>query len=758
MQELVSSETLNNEEEIIVFEENLKGPKGENGATFTPNVSKTGNLSWTNDKNLENPETVNIRGPQGLQGIQGPQGLQGDKGEKGDDGYTPVKGTDYFTEADKQEFIEAVTEDASSNFVQTVSEKTTEFNNNATSKTNAFNSNVESKTTEFNNNATTKLNEYNENHTSKLTAYNDNATAKIAEYDEHIEDLDNIVSKNIVSGESVSIDDALAYKVFGAKIDGNKKQTTTTGKQMLQMCPEVRETNGLTFTKNEDGSVVINGTSTATTYCNLNTSYSDTSDNKYFSLKQNSYYTVYLKNRTSDVNLAFRTSTINSAIVQLDANDINSGQYTNEDSSTAFAYLQISANKKFNNLVVYPMIAEGQFSELEWEEYTNGEVSPNPDYPQEIKTITNSVKIKQVGKNLIAKDNTTVQTSNGITRTINEDGSITFTGTSTGNPTFYISANSHILQGKYTFSIGKKHTFPCQIRLNNNSGGSSYHEIMSNDSSVTFDYHNNDFSDNKFRILVWFSASRCPVGTTVNFTIYPQLEVGDNETDYEEYKSNEYTIDLQDNELVKLSDDIKDTIEIDKSGNVSLNKRIGKAVLDENTNPTIASQNYQGLFFFSLSALNMNVNSLKAISDYFTFVDDVRITDNASANTYLSYGQFGFRHGTTDRIYFKIADITTGTDFKAWLAEHNVTVYYELAELTTTSLGQLANFKTYAGINHFFLEANLATNFEIRYAQDLQKVISKQQSEIDELKTLLSSTATSAMLLDNYANDLVEEV
>ena len=44
-------------------------------------------------------------GPQGIQGIQGPKG---DKGDNGADGHTPVKGTDYFTEADKQELVTAV--------------------------------------------------------------------------------------------------------------------------------------------------------------------------------------------------------------------------------------------------------------------------------------------------------------------------------------------------------------------------------------------------------------------------------------------------------------------------------------------------------------------------------------------------------------------------------------------------------------------------------------------------------------------------
>ena len=141
------------------------GGTGENGATFTPTVSSNGVISWSNDKGLTNPTPVNIRGPQGIQGERGIQGEKGDtgatgpqgpkgetgetgpvgpkgdagnegpmgpqgpagndgakgdkgdkgdtgeqgpRGEKGQDGYTPVKGKDYFTEADKQEMVDLV--------------------------------------------------------------------------------------------------------------------------------------------------------------------------------------------------------------------------------------------------------------------------------------------------------------------------------------------------------------------------------------------------------------------------------------------------------------------------------------------------------------------------------------------------------------------------------------------------------------------------------------------------------------------------
>lgn len=143
----------------------IQGEKGDAGPVFTPNVSEDGVLSWTNDGGLANPEPVSIKGPQGetgpqgergpqgiqgeqgvqgpqgeigpagpqgeqgLQGIQGPkgpqglQGLPGEKGDKGDkgdtgeagpkgdtgaSGHTPVKGTDYWTDADKVEIVNDV--------------------------------------------------------------------------------------------------------------------------------------------------------------------------------------------------------------------------------------------------------------------------------------------------------------------------------------------------------------------------------------------------------------------------------------------------------------------------------------------------------------------------------------------------------------------------------------------------------------------------------------------------------------------------
>lgn len=56
------------EEKREEFIENVKKSveKGDfNGTTFIPNVDDDGNISWNNDKGLDNPESTNIKGPKG---------------------------------------------------------------------------------------------------------------------------------------------------------------------------------------------------------------------------------------------------------------------------------------------------------------------------------------------------------------------------------------------------------------------------------------------------------------------------------------------------------------------------------------------------------------------------------------------------------------------------------------------------------------------------------------------------------------------
>ena len=134
---------------------NGQNVEGENGATFIPDVSDDGVISWTNDKDLPNPDPVNIKGKDGAQwyfcmvfpsdvhnyndgdiivdcnngylwrvnhstndfeytglciaGMNGKDGVDGKDGINGKDGYTPVKGVDYFDGVNGKDGVDGYT-------------------------------------------------------------------------------------------------------------------------------------------------------------------------------------------------------------------------------------------------------------------------------------------------------------------------------------------------------------------------------------------------------------------------------------------------------------------------------------------------------------------------------------------------------------------------------------------------------------------------------------------------------------------------
>lgn len=81
-----------------------KGDPGQDGKDgITPTIGENGNW-YIGDTDTGKPS----RGEKGDTGLKGDKGDKGAAGAKGADGKTPVKGTDYWTEADKQEIVNDV--------------------------------------------------------------------------------------------------------------------------------------------------------------------------------------------------------------------------------------------------------------------------------------------------------------------------------------------------------------------------------------------------------------------------------------------------------------------------------------------------------------------------------------------------------------------------------------------------------------------------------------------------------------------------
>ena len=67
--------------------------------------------------------------------------------------FTPVKGVDYFTDAEKAEMMESVSSGAVGEFRKVVDTTTTEYNANASEKLTTYDTNAEQHTTDYNRNA-----------------------------------------------------------------------------------------------------------------------------------------------------------------------------------------------------------------------------------------------------------------------------------------------------------------------------------------------------------------------------------------------------------------------------------------------------------------------------------------------------------------------------------------------------------------------------------------------------------------------------
>lgn len=221
--------------------------------------------------------------------------------------FTPVKGVDYFTDAEKNEMMESVSSGAVGEFRKVVDTATTEYNDNhnlkldkynanAAEKLTTYDTNAEQHTTDYNRNAAEKLEAYNQNHAAKVAEYNQNAETKTAEFDANAAALqtevdrlrgecdqlaaENRKQKNRISalmklnkgqtydilpeeGETASRTAPSGAKYVSVDKVGGKSvvwnQQIDTSKAVLMTIA------GVTLTKKENGNLYISGTATGGT-------------------------------------------------------------------------------------------------------------------------------------------------------------------------------------------------------------------------------------------------------------------------------------------------------------------------------------------------------------------------------------------------------------------------------------------------------------------------------------------------------------
>ena len=473
------NERKTNEKERETYYTNIQNKvnNGEfNGATYLPNVDAEGNISWTNNKGLENPSLQNIRGPQGIQGaqgepfkikktyssieemqadfdnmevgdyamiansveiednaklyyrtetewvfitdfsgatgIQGPQGPQGIQGIQGERGI----GISRLEVKDGYLYV-TLTDNTQQNAGLIITDEVKQWivnqvTENAKSK---FNTYYDGKVTDFDNHVTVKTNEFNTNATNKVNEYNQNAESlinRVAECKTENERLRNDIKSIALPGE------ASGENIHIEDSSDARCEIEIDGNQKQ----DTREGYNLLIppaSKTENGITFttnedgsVTANGTATADASIN--FLNKEGSHSFSFEAGTYKLTGCPKGGSKTTYRLGMNIANTTF------DIGEGVTStiNADVTGKAIWLAISAGVTVNNLTFYPMLIKGTENKP-FEQYG---ASPSVDYPSEIQTVGSI-------KNILDMSNAKGGTSGGITCTMNKEGSYTYKGT-----------------------------------------------------------------------------------------------------------------------------------------------------------------------------------------------------------------------------------------------------------------------------------------------------------------------------------------
>lgn len=235
------------------------------------------------------------------------------------------------------------------------------------------------------------------------------------------EDLSTKITKFYASSQGEThLADSDNGKIMDMMLYGKSEQKQYSGKNLTDFVIETVTRNGITCTNNGDGTYTLNGTSEGDSFF--------TSSND-FVFEQNKKYKIIGCPKGGSISTYRLDGSLNVN------SDVGNGvTYTGDGNSRSIRII-VFKGVTANNLLFKPMIVDAEkYPDItydDFEPYTGGIPSPNPDYPQEIKSVVNPT-VKVCGKNLL---NATLEstTKNGVTCTNNGDGTYTLNGTATSD-------------------------------------------------------------------------------------------------------------------------------------------------------------------------------------------------------------------------------------------------------------------------------------------------------------------------------------
>lgn len=316
--------------------------------------------------------------------------------------------------------------------------------------------------------------------------------------------------------------------------------------------------------------------------------------------------------------------------------------------------------------------------------------TPTPSAPVAVQTVTGENTVKISGKNMFDYTGYN-QSAQGLTNTLNADGTITTTGVPTGNyvrivPNLNIT---DLLEDGATYTVSK--TYPAnlvavQVQAGRVGGGTDYYSGTFTVEKSTHTY---------YRITAQATTMEGWGNEPRTITCGYQLEKGSTATTYEPYQEQSYPISLGSIELCKLGD-YQDYIY--KSGDDwYLHKEVGKYVYNND-----------------LSGNGVTTTRVDMITPVLPIAPNISTQYTAISNMYRptpasSTGLSGTTSQSRIRINTSVDYATSYDEVKALAAANNLTIYYALATPVDTEITNEALIEqleailaahTYAGTNN----------------------------------------------------------
>ena len=481
---------------------------------------------------------------------------------------------------------------------------------------------------------------------------------------------DTTLIKSTESGTEINLTDSSDMNIQELHLFGKSEQKTTKGIQLLNLKDAKGGTgDGVTYTPNGDGSFKKTGTATGQ------------AGNIWL---KGDYYSD-LENRTPIITLEvgksyyikhcaiFQGKTIILSSESGQVINVTEEKYPGGIKITGIRNTGFTLNKTYNE-VIYPLIAESSTA-VDWEEYTGGQPSPSPDYPQGIESVENPTVTIQ-GKNLYSlfEKNSygKEQLINGVTYTKNADGSLTIKGKATTTSRYNLITNqlsaklfARHIDEQYTLKI---FGLPSNCCYEVSFAGMRYGETK------------NTFTNVKENFEKRYTELRIPEGVTVSTTIYPMLVLGDTITEYEPYKEIQT---VQPTCELNGIDDFRDELIVRVDGTGQLIQRLLEEELNDNSDYVTwyANTNTYGFlrkeskWLFRANKINIKSNKLKGITK-----------EVGNPGTYDKNGIFVDVAGLYIKISKKYLTEYTVDALKTYLRDNPITVVGLLKEPIVTEL------------------------------------------------------------------------